>query len=111
SGSDYSALAFGEWLTSPENPRFTKVIVNRLWKRAFGLGLIEPVDDLKENTVATNAALMDYLEELMISLAYDIRAFQRILYRTDAYQREASLEEPVAGAHYDFPGPLLRRMS
>ncbi len=111
SASDYPALAFGEWLTSPENPRFTKVIVNRLWKRAFGLGLIEPVDDLKENTVATNAALMDHLEELMISLEYDIRAFQRILYRTDAYQREASLEEPVPGAPYYFPGPLLRRMS
>lgn len=111
SGSDYSALAFGEWLTSPENPRFTKVIVNRLWKRAFGLGLIEPVDDLKDNTVATNEALMNYLEELMISLDYDIRAFQRILYRTDAYQREVSLEEPVAGDAYHFAGPLLRRMS
>ncbi|NLT71048.1 MAG: DUF1549 domain-containing protein [Verrucomicrobiaceae bacterium] len=111
SADDYPAIAFGEWLTAPENPRFTKVIVNRLWKRAFGLGLIEPVDDIKDNTVATNAALMDHLEELMIALDYDIRAFLRILYRTDAYQREASLEEPVPGAPYYFPGPLLRRMS
>jgi len=111
SGSGHPIHAFGEWLTSKENPRFTKVIVNRLWKRAFGLGLVEPVDDFKENTVASNAALMDYLEQLMVSLDYDLQAFQRILYKTKAYQREASLEEPVPGAPYPFAGPILRRMS
>jgi len=66
---------------------------------------------MKENTVATNAALMDYLEDLMVSLGYDIQAFQRIVYRTDAYQREGSLEEPVPGAPYYFAGPILRRRS
>ncbi len=111
SESGHPIHAFGEWLTSPENPRFTKVIVNRLWKRAFGVGLVEPVDDFKENTVATNPALMEYLEELMVSLDYDLQAFQRALYKTKAYQREASLEEPVPGAPYHFAGPVLRRMS
>ena len=111
SGSSHPIEAFGEWLTSPENPRFTKVIANRLWKRAFGLGLIEPVDDLKENSVAPNAPLMDYLEQLMRDLDYDLQAYQRVLYRTKAYQREATLEEPVPGAPYYFAGPILRRMS
>ena len=54
---------------------------------------------------------MTALEELMISLDYDLQAFQRILYKTQAYQREASLEEPVPGAPYYFAGPILRRMS
>jgi hypothetical protein len=27
---------FGKWLTSAENPRFTTIIANRLWKRVFG---------------------------------------------------------------------------
>jgi hypothetical protein len=111
SESSHPIEAFGEWLTSPENPRFTKVIANRLWKRAFGLGLIEPVDDLKENSVAPNAPLMDYLEQLMRDLDYDLQTYQRILYRTRAYQREATLEEPVPGAPYYFAGPILRRMS
>jgi hypothetical protein len=111
SGSSHPIEAFGEWLTSPENPRFTKVIANRLWKRAFGLGLIEPVDDLKETSVAPNAPLMDYLEQLMRDLDYDLQAYQRVLYRTKAYQREATLEEPVPGAPYYFAGPILRRMS
>lgn len=111
SGGEHPVRAFADWITSPENPRFSKVIANRLWKRAFGLGLIEPVDDLKDNTVAANAPLMDYLEDLIVSLGYDLRAFQRILHKTKAYQREASLEEPVPGAPYPFAGPILRRMS
>lgn len=111
SESAHPIHAFADWLTSPENPRFSKVIANRLWKRAFGLGLIEPADDLKDNTVAANAPLMDYLEDLMISLDYDLAAFQRILYKTKAYQREATIEEPVPGAPYYFAGPILRRMS
>ena len=32
--------AYGEWLTTPENPRFTKVIANRIWKKVFGAGLL-----------------------------------------------------------------------
>ena len=35
--------AYADWLVSPENPRFTRVIVNRLWKRAFGHGIFEPL--------------------------------------------------------------------
>lgn len=111
SESAHPVGVFADWLTSRENPRFAKVIANRLWKRAFGLGLIEPVDDFKDNTVAVNAPLMDYLEDLMLSLDFDLRAFQRILYKTRAYQREASREEPVAGSPHPFAGPILRRMS
>ncbi len=50
--------AFAEWMTSPDNPRFTTVIANRLWKRVFGLGLIEPVDEITDSTVAMNPPLM-----------------------------------------------------
>lgn len=103
--------SFGEWLVSPENPRFTQVIANRLWKEAFGVGLIEPVDDLKEHTTASHPELMEYLEELLKELDYDLQAYQRILYRTELYGREASVDEPVPGAPYDFAGPILRRMS
>jgi len=111
SGSKTTIEAFGEWLTSAENPVFTKVMANRIWKRAFGVGIIEPVDDLKDHTVPSNPELMAYLTELFIELDYDIQAFQKVIYRTKAYQREATFEEPVPGAPYHFAGPILRRMS
>ncbi len=111
SGSTSTIEAFGEWLTSPENPAFTKVMANRIWKRAFGVGVFEPVDDLKDHTQSSNPELMDYLTRLFIDLDYDIQAFQKVIYSTKAYQRESALEEPVPGAPYYFAGPILRRLS
>jgi Protein of unknown function (DUF1549)/Protein of unknown function (DUF1553) len=102
---------FADWMTSPENPRFTKVIANRLWKRVFGVGLIEPVDEIMDNSVAMNPALMVHLEKLMVELRYDVKAFLRVLYNSQAYQNEATRAELVAGEVYHFTGPVLRRMT
>ena len=103
--------AFADWMTSPENPRFTTVIANRMWKKAFGVGLIEPVDEMTDSTVASNPALMDYLGQLMIENKYSLKSFLRVLYNTDTYQRAASTQEVALGETYHFTGPILRRMS
>lgn len=106
-----SVEVYAQWMTSPENPRFTNVIANRLWKKVFKLGLIEPVDELMDNTVAMNPELMKYLEKLMVSLNYDMKGYLRVLYNTQTYQRSVTKEEIPAGVEYHFTGPLLRRMS
>jgi len=103
--------AYAEWMTSPANPAFTKVIVNRLWKRAFGVGVYEPVDDLTEHTLPSDPALLGHLEELLRDLNYDTRAFLEVIYNTRAYQRAANTEEVLAGVPYYFPGPKLRRLT
>ncbi len=103
--------AYAKWMTSRDNPAFTRVIANRLWKKLFGQGVIEPVDELTDHTDPSNPELMAYLEELMRSLNYDMKAYLGVLCRTRAYQRAASTEEPVAGAPCYFQGPALRRMS
>ena len=103
--------AYAKWMTSPENPTFTKVIVNRLWKRLFGLALIEPFDDLTEQSVSTNPELLAYLEGLMKDLKFDMRSFTRILASTESYQRAATTVELELGMPYYFQGPVLRRLS
>jgi len=103
--------AFARWLTEKENPRFAKTIANRLWQRAFGIGQIEPADDMTDHTVAENPELMDYLEQQMKDLNFDMKEYLRILYNSQTYQRQACFEETPFGAPYHFPGPALRRMS
>ena len=103
--------AFAKWMTSPENPRFSTVIANRMWKKVFGIGLIEPVDEMTDSTVASNAELMDYLSDLMKEKKYSLRSVLRVLYNTDTYQRMASKDEVPLGETYHFTGPILRRMS
>lgn len=103
--------AFASWLTAKDNPRFTRTIANRLWKQAFGVGQIEPVDDMMDTTVAENPELMTFLESEMIRLKFDMKEFLRMVYNTETYQRRASSEEVLPGEPYHFAGPILRRMT
>ena len=110
-GDEQPVTAYASWMTSKENPRFTMVIANRLWKKVMGLGLIEPVDEITDSTVPSNPQLMAFLEETMKSLNYDVKAFMKILYNSKSYQRAAHTKDVELGEVYHFPGPLLRRMS
>ncbi|WP_051946195.1 DUF1549 domain-containing protein [Verrucomicrobium sp. BvORR106] len=110
-GVETRLQAFADWMTSPDNPRFTTVIANRMWKKAFGIGLIEPVDEMMDSTVPSNNELMEYLNELMVEKKYSLKSFLRVLYNTEAYQRMSTREEVPLGELYHFTGPVLRRMS
>ncbi len=103
--------AFANWMAAPDNPRFTTVIANRMWKKTFGLGLIEPVDEMTDSTTPSNGELMEYLNQLMVEQKYSLKNFQRILYNTETYQRTANVKEVPLGETYHFAGPILRRMS
>lgn len=102
---------FAKWMTSPENPRFAMTIANRLWKRAFGVGVKEPVTDMDDPSASVNPALMHHLAAEMVRLKFDMKQFMRLLYNTQAYQREATSYELTDNAPYLFPGPVLRRMT
>jgi len=103
--------AFARWLTGKENPRFALTIANRLWKQVFGIGQIEPVDDMMDSTVAENPELMRFLEAEMKRLDFDMKEYLRILFNTETYQRQACDQELLPGTPYHFPGPILRRMT
>ncbi|MGJ8651380.1 MAG: DUF1549 domain-containing protein [Opitutaceae bacterium] len=103
--------SYAEWMVSENNERFTKVIANRMWKHAMGKGLIEPVDNLTATSVADIPELMVYLEELMVSLDYDLKQFLRIAYNTRYFQREAVMDNPDLDDDYHMEGPIFERMS
>ena len=106
-----SAEAFANWLTSPKNPRFTRVIVNRLWRQMLGVPVTERFDNLRDDSRAMIPELEEHLVQLMITLRYDMKAFLGTIARTRVYHAQASSEAHSLGSVYHFPGPLLRRMS
>lgn len=103
-----SRLRFAQWVVADENPRFTRVIVNRLWERHFGEPLTAGYDDLKDDILASNPDLEAALVALMQRLDYDLVAFRRVVLRTKAYQAESVGGE---GETYAFQGPRLRRLT
>ncbi len=106
-----SRIAYSKWLTDADNPRFAKVIANRLWKTAFGVALIEPVDIIEDGTVASNPELMNYLTETMIDLKFDTKQFLRAIYNSKTYQAEAYSKDIIEVSKFNFNGPIVRRLS
>jgi hypothetical protein len=101
---------FAAWLTSPENPRFALTIANRMWTRIMGAPCAGRVESVREIEDCANPALAAFLTRVMIASKFDLRQFQRIVTNTRTYLRQSGTLT-AADADYDFPGPLLRRMS
>ena len=97
---------YANWLASDSNPRFTAVIVNRLWKEAFGLALIEPLDNMFDDTLATDTKLQLHLEKVMVALDYDLKEFLRILYNTKTFQRQSVIRDVIPKDNKDQSMPV-----
>ncbi|MFM8378674.1 MAG: DUF1553 domain-containing protein, partial [Planctomycetia bacterium] len=77
------------WLTSPDNPYFTRAIVNRVWANFFSLGLVEPVDDLRTTNPASNETLLAALCEFTVEHGYDLKALMRLILLSETYARSS----------------------
>ncbi|TWT73307.1 Planctomycete cytochrome C [Allorhodopirellula solitaria] len=73
------------WITHPDNPYFARSYVNRIWADLTGVGLIEPVDDIRAGNPATNPELLDYLTDEFIRSGFDSRALIRLICRSRTY--------------------------
>ncbi|MEM9282657.1 MAG: DUF1549 domain-containing protein [Verrucomicrobiota bacterium] len=105
--------ALADWMVNPSNDRFAVNIANRMWSRAFGRALVEPVIDFPMDwqNYTGQPEVLEYLGQEMVRLNYDLREFMRILYNTQAYQGFSTYDRDVdEGPVYLFQGPVLRRM-
>jgi hypothetical protein len=111
SKDDSPREVMAKWMTAADNPRFAKNIANRMWKKAFGVGLIEPVNDIRDDSACSSPELLDFLTSELIRLQFDVRELQRIICNTTVWQREATTTDVDLSQPYYFPGPILRRMT
>jgi hypothetical protein len=75
-----------QWITDPQNKNFSGAMVNRLWKHFMGVGLIEPVDDLRASNPPTNPELWEVLNREFVSHGYDLKHVMRLILNSRAYQ-------------------------
>jgi hypothetical protein len=75
-----------EWLTSPENPYFARATANRLWGHFFGIGLIDPVDELGEDNPPSHPELLDELGRSLARKNFDLKFLIKAITASKAYQ-------------------------
>ena len=92
--SDAYRPVLAEWMTSTQNPYFSRAMVNRLWAQFFGRGLVNPVDDMHEGNAPSHPELLADLSAQFTASGFDVKQLIRVLCNSAAYQRTS---KPVAG--------------
>ena len=99
-----------ELITSDGNGRLSRTIVNRLWDRLMGRGLVFPVDIMSNEPWSQD--LLDYLASDLVDHGYDLKRTLRLITTSEIYQAETVPAEPeVSEEDYRFRGPVARRIT
>lgn len=95
-------------ITAPQNERFAQVMVNRIWERFMGRGIVKNLADW-EKSEATHPELLRWLGHQLVESGYDMKVIASLILNSHAYQRAVDPTLTETGPLYISPAP--RRLS
>jgi WD40 repeat protein len=99
-----------DWITSPGNPYFARSYVNRLWGYLLGVGLIEPIDDIRAGNPATNPELLNYLTQSFVDSGFDVAHMHRMICNSRTYQLSVTTNSLNEDDRQNYSHALPRRL-
>lgn len=103
--------ALVDWMADPENPYFSKALVNRYWKHFFGRGLVDPEDDMRVTNPASNPELLDALAKNFVEYKFDLKHLIRTICTSNTYQLSAEPNEWNANDKQNFSRYYPKRLN
>lgn len=98
------------WITSPDNRYFAKSYVNRLWGYLLGVGLIEPIDDIRAGNPPTNPELLEHLTHDFIESGFNVRQVMRAICTSRTYQLSVEANDWNADDAINYSHAKPRRL-
>jgi hypothetical protein len=99
-----------DWITDPKNEYFAGAMVNRIWAHYFDMGLVEPVDDLRESNPPTNPELWQALVKEFVAHKYDRKHLMRVILNSRAYQLSSATKPTNQKDHRFYSHYYARRL-
>jgi hypothetical protein len=100
-GPNDRRVPLADWLTSRDNPYFSRAIANRVWANFMGVGLVEAVDDLRVTNPASNEKLLSAAARYLTDQKFDLKALMRAILQSETYQRSSQpLPENAADTRF-----------
>ena len=91
-------LDLAQWLVSPANPLTARVLVNRVWQRCFGRGLVETDNDFGlMGTAPSHPELLDWLATEFVRREWSLKSLHKLIVTSRTY-RQSSVETPAQAA-------------
>ncbi len=91
-------------ITAPQNERFAQVMVNRVWQRLMGRGLVATIGDWEKST-PSHPALLRWLARELVRSGYDMKAVARLILTSHAYQRATDMTLNETSPLFTAPAP------
>ena len=83
-------VAFGEWLTAPDNPLPARVMANRIWHYHFGTGIVDTPSDLGLNGARpTHPELLDWLASEFVARGWRMKELHRLILTSATYRQSS----------------------
>jgi hypothetical protein len=99
-----------DWLTSAGNQYFARSYANRTWGYLFGVGIIEPIDDIRAGNPPTNPELLDFLTAEFVQSGFDVRHLHRLICKSRTYQLSVEPNRWNADDKTNFSHAIARRL-
>ena len=103
-------VVFADWLISPQNPWFTRSIVNRVWSWLLGRGIIHEPDDIRPDNAAAHPRVLEYLTGELVKAKYDLRHIFRLILNSSVYQQSSIPRSKHRNAGAMFAHYQVRRL-
>lgn len=98
------------WLTKPDNPWFARNVSNIIWAHFFGVGIVEPVDDVRVSNPPSNPALLDALAKKFVSYNFDMKRLVKDICSSRTYQLSSRTNETNIDDTRNFSHASVRRL-
>ncbi len=99
-----------EWLTAPGNRLFARNIANRFWGYLMGVGLVEPIDDMRATNPPSNPELLDALADHLVREKFDLRRLMRAIMTSRVYQLDSTALKGNAGTERFYTHYSVKRL-
>jgi hypothetical protein len=102
--------ALADWMTSTDNAYFARVQVNRIWAQLMGIGIVDPVDDLRTTNPPSNPLLLDALAKHFQERGYDQKALIKTIVLSNVYALSSTPNETNRSDRRNFSRHYRHRL-
>ena len=114
-------LGLANWLTAREQPLMSRVLINRIWQRTFGEGLVRTPEDFGlQGEQPTHPELLDWLAVELQDSGWNLKHMLRLMVNSKTFKQDskwrADIEDPenkllARGQSYRLDAEVLRDMA